>query len=73
MKNLIKTVITKKVIKSTLIKLGIAFLIFGCESVEVSKPVCKIEVQECLINLDSTEVTKTDLAITGEIRKPLCI
>ena len=73
MKNLIKSVITKKVIKSTLIKLGIAFLIFGCEPVEISKPVCTIEVQDCLINLDSTEVTKTDLVITGEIRKHLCI
>lgn len=52
MKEVIKSVITKKVIKSTLIKLGIAFLIFGCEPVEV---------------------TKTDLVITGEIRKPLCI
>ena len=73
MKEVIKSVITKKVIKSTIIKLGIAFLIFGCESVEISKPVCMIEVQDCLINLDTVEPTKTDLVITGEIRKPHCI
>lgn len=69
MKEVIKSVFTKKVIKSTLIKLGIAFLIFGCEPVKVSKPICSIEV----IQIDSTEAIKTDLVITGEIRKPLCI
>ena len=63
----------KKVIKSTVIKLGIAFLIFGCESVEISKPVCMIEVQDCLINLDTVKPIKADLIIEGEIRKPLCI
>lgn len=52
MKEVIKAVFTKQVIKSTIIKLGIAFLIFGYEPVEVAK---------------------TDIVITGEIRKPLCI
>ena len=73
MKEVIKEVFTKKVIKSTLIKLGIAFLIFGCEPVEVSKPICKIEVQDCLINLDSLTPIDTEFTITGEIRKPKCI
>ncbi len=59
----------KEVIKSTVIKLGIAFLIFGCEPVQVSQPICSIDV----IEVDTTEVTKTDLVITGEIRKPHCI
>ena len=52
--------------KDLIIKIGIAFLIFGCESVEISKPVCSIEVQDCLINLD-TVTTKTDLIITGDV------
>ena len=59
----------KNLIKSTVIKLVIAFLIFGCEPAKVNKPVCTIEV----IEIDTTEVTKTDLIITGEIRKPHCI
>ena len=63
----------KKVIKSTIIKLGIFYLIFGCESVEISKPVCMIEVQDCLVNIDTVQEAKTELVITGEIRKPHCI
>ena len=63
----------KKVIKSTIIKLGIFYLIFGCESVEISKPVCMVEVQDCLANIDTVQEAKTDLVITGDIRKPHCI
>lgn len=63
----------KKVIKSTIIKLGIFYLIFGCESVEISKPVCMVEVQDCLVNIDTVQEAKTDLVITGDIRKPHCI
>ena len=53
--------------KDLIIKIGIAFLIFGCESVEISKPVCSIEVQDCLINLDTVKPIKTDLIITGDV------